>query len=85
MMSISDGIIIRYEENIESGTLYIFDLNREKIYKGKKLEYDVLNAIQKGTLDCYMEEIQQKKGIQNINEKIRIFLETLRKEKIIRD
>lgn len=61
MMNISDGIIIRYEERIENGTLYIFDLNREKIYKGKRLEYDLLHAIQTGTLECYKKELLKKR------------------------
>lgn len=84
-MNISDGIIIRYEERIENGTLYIFDLNREKIYKGKRLEYDLLHAIQTGTLECYKKELFEEKGTENIDKKINSFLDFLSREKIITD
>ncbi len=39
-MKLNKGIILRYENAIAGGTLYIFDLNKEKIYRSGKREYE---------------------------------------------
>lgn len=44
-MNINKGILFRFEEKIGNGTLYIFDMNKQKIYKGGRKEYDLIQNI----------------------------------------
>lgn len=49
-MNINKGILFRFEEKIGNGTLYIFDMNKQKIYKGGRKEYDLIRDIKSGTI-----------------------------------
>ncbi len=49
-MNINNGILFRFEEKIGNGTLYIFDMNKQKIYKGGRKEYDLIQNIKSGTI-----------------------------------
>lgn len=49
-MNINKGILFRFEEKIGNGTLYIFDMNKQKIYKGGRKEYDFIQDIKSGTM-----------------------------------
>ena len=49
-MNINKGILFRFEEKIGNGTLYIFDMNKQKIYKGGRKEYDLIQDIKSGTI-----------------------------------
>ena len=49
-MNINNGILFRFEEKIGNGTLYIFDMNKQKIYKGGRKEYYLIQNIKSGTI-----------------------------------
>lgn len=45
---INKNVYFRFEENLNNGTLLIFDLKNKKIYKGTKKEYQILLLLEKG-------------------------------------
>lgn len=79
-MKISKNILFRYESGIKGGKLFIFDLNRYKVYEGNYLEYLVLNGIKNNDM---IQDIEKKIAntcqINNLEDKIRQFLVSLQK------
>lgn len=67
---ISKNIFFRYEENLNGGTLLIFDLKDKKIYKGNKAEYQLLLLFEKGY------------SFKQISEKLDKITSDLKKKKI---
>lgn len=70
-MRIKTNILYRYESQIEGGTLFIFDLNNYKRYKGKKIEYIILEYISQGlSLEEIVTQISNTFSFNDINRQV---------------
>lgn len=47
-MKIKNNILYRYESKMDNGVLFIFDIEKYKVYKGSILEYYLLSLVHQG-------------------------------------
>lgn len=70
-MKIKENVLYRYESKIDGGTLFIFDLQNYKRYKGKKIEYLVLKYIDEGlSIETIIEKISKEFSIDSVDYQI---------------
>jgi len=81
-MRMNNGIIIRYEPQIENGVLYIFDLNNEKVYKGNYNGYILLKAIQSDQLEEYKQRINAISD-KELVKKMDVFVKFLTEKEVL--
>lgn len=81
-MRLSKKVFIRFEPEMNEGTVYIFNRQTEKIYKSEKIVYDVLKNIDERELGEIVQRVNNeypeysqekiKKVVFEIIEKLKI-------------
>ena len=81
-MRLSKKVFIRFEPEMNEGTVYIFNRQTEKIYKSQKIVYDVLKNIDERELGEIVQRVNNeypeysqekiKKVVFEIIEKLKI-------------
>lgn len=83
-MVISNNILFRYESKIDGGKLFIFDIEKYKVFNGGIVEYKILKYIQNSyDIEKIVDEIQKEFHINNCKIKVDNFINYLKKNKYL--